>query len=193
MSIEQVIYTVTGTSPCLMHNPASMRSQGGEMKNAKTVIPTQEAEAQQGLYKNDDGQLYIPSIALRNSLMGAGVGKKIGKQTAWKMIACGAFVIEAECPLVHPKTGKPLTTYSKINVARVVLGAGKTAKGIVRARPQIDQWQTKLVLEIDDDFISPEQVLQLFALAGRMIGILDWRPERKGSYGRYSVSLGGKK
>lgn len=193
MSVEQVVYVVTGTSPCLMHNPASMKSQGSEMKNAKTVIPTQEAEAQAGLYINDHGHLYIPSIALRNSLMGAGVGKKIGKQTAWKMIACGAFTVEAECPLVNPKTGKPLTTYSKINVARVVLGAGKNAKGIVRARPQIDQWQTKIVLEIDDDFISKEQVLQLFQLAGRMIGILDWRPERKGSYGRYSVAFDGKK
>jgi len=193
MAIQQVVYVVTGTSPCLMHNPASMRSQGGEMKNAKTVIPTQEAEAEAGLYRNDEGHLYIPSIALRNSLMGAGVGKKIGKQTAWKMIACGAFTVEAECPLVHPKTGKPLTTYSKINVARVVLGQGKTAKGIVRARPQIDLWQTKVVLDVDDDFISAEQVLQLFQLAGRMIGVLDWRPEKKGSYGRYSVSMPGKK
>ena len=189
MSIETATFKIVGTSPILMHNPTAMqRSQGG-MKRAETKIPTPKEEADASCYRTEKGVLYIPSIALRTSLLDGGVGKKIGKQTAWKMVACGVFNTEIECPVFSSKTKKVLTEYTRINTARVVLGMGKTAKGILRSRAEIQDWTANVTLEIDTDFFTIAQVLELFNLAGRMIGVMDWRPQKKGPYGRYKVEL----
>ena len=185
MSIQVVVFEITGKSPLLMHNPSAMKAHDGTIKKP-TVIPTPEEEARLGLYLNGDGQLYVPAVSFRNAIMSAGVGKKIGKQTAWKMISCGCFAIETQCVLVNVKTNKALTTYTNVNQARVVIPKGGA---VIRCRGEVANWKTKLALEIDDDFITPPQVLELFTLAGRMIGVMDWRPEKKGIYGRFSVAV----
>lgn len=185
MSIEIVTFKITGTSPMLQHNPSAMAPQNGGVKKA-TKIPTAEEEAEAGLYRMSDGNLYFPSIAFRSALLSSGVGKKIGKQTAWKMVACGVFTMEPECPLFSAKNGKPLKTYTKINVARAVL---KKCGAVIRCRPELQDWACKLPLEIEDDFITPSMVLELLTLSGRIIGVGDWRPERKGPYGRFTVEM----
>jgi hypothetical protein len=96
----------------------------------------------------------------------------------------GVFSAEMECPLYHPETGARLKDY-KINVQRVVVQGA----GIHRARPEIPAWQCKVAFEIDDAFVTPQIVEEVFNLAGRMKGVGDFRPERKGPYGRFSVKL----
>ena len=189
MAIETVTFNIVGMSPILMHNPAAMQRSSGGMKRAETKIPTPKEEADAGCYRTEKGFLYIPSMAFRSSLMSGAVGKKIGKQTAWKMVACGVFNTQLQCPVLSAKTGKPLKDYTRINTSRVVLGSGKNAKGILRSRPEIEDWASRVEMEIDTDFITVDHVLELFNLAGRMIGILDWRIEKKGLHGRYSVGI----
>ncbi len=46
-----------------------------------------------------------------------------------------------------------------------------------------------LSLEIDSDFIPADMLITLFNRAGRMIGVMDYRPEKRGSFGRYTVEL----
>ena len=59
--------------------------------------------------------------------------------------------------------------------------------GILRSRPIIPVWAVDVIFEIDDDFIVPSQVLSLMNDAGRIAGVGDWRPAKKGRYGRYKV------
>jgi len=186
MAIEMVAFEVTGISALLMHNPAgSMKASDGGMKT-KEQPPTPEEEAARSTYKDADGNFFVPAVAFRNAILAAGTGKKIGKMTAWKAVAAGVFNAEVRCPIFHPKTKKPIKEFT-VNLMRVVLKSGGKAVAILRGRAEIAEWACKVALEIDTDFITVSQVKELLGLAGRMIGICDFRPEKKGSFGRFSV------
>ena len=150
-------------------------------------IPSPEEEAASKVYAEKNGrgkpELYAKSIWFRSALMRATVGKRIGKVGAKTMVSAGVFIVEDHIPLMTKK-GKPITDY-EINVSRAVVQKA----GIMRARPEIREWCCRLPLEIDDEFITPGQVLELMNVAGKLAGAGDWRPEKGGHHGRFSAEL----
>jgi len=62
---------------------------------------------------------------------------------------------------------------------------GKTAD--IRYRGEFKTWKTTLKIRYNADVISDEQVVNLFNLAGFSVGIGEWRPERNGSFGCFSL------
>jgi hypothetical protein len=183
MDMRLVEWQVTGLSPLLQHNPASMGGGDAEQQIGKKVIPTPEVEAEAGTYRLPSGQLYIPSISFRNALLGACTGKRIGKVAAAGIVAGSVFVPYEQTPLIEPGTGEPITTW-EVDVRRAVV----MRQGIRRARPRIEKWGCLLTLEVDIDYIANLDILtQLLTQAGALKGVGDYRPEKKGMYGRFTV------
>jgi hypothetical protein len=183
MAMDIRTFRVTGKSPLLMNNGAAMRPADNTAVKTKK-IPTPEEEAAAKVYKLDSGELYLPAIAFRSSLLGGCIGRKIGKRAAKTYVSAGVFSVQTECILTDPPTNKPITEYH-INTMRAVV----QRNGVLRSRPEITEWQVDVQLEIDRDFLTPETVLELFNLAGKLVGIGDYRPEKTGPYGRYTVEL----
>lgn len=184
MNIE--IFKITGISPLLMNNPSSMPADEDKATTAtkKKVSPEEEAAA--SVYSLDTGQLFIPCLALRSSLWYGSAYQKLGKYSARSRIDAGVFVIEEESPLVKPGTKKPIKEYD-IDARTVVI---KATKGrILRHRPKVKEWECYLPLEVDTDFITSDQILSLFNQAGKVAGVLDYRPNCHGPFGRYGVEL----
>src|SRR5262245_6490646 len=103
-----VKYRITGLSPLLQHNPASMgRSDGGV---GVRKIPTAEQEAKAGLYIDEDGHYYINTDSFRSAIIGkvgSASGRRIGKRSAISCTSAAFFLIKERAVLVHPKTRKP--------------------------------------------------------------------------------------
>lgn len=181
MSVSIVSFKVTGISPILMNNPASMQRQAAGLNQKK--IPTPEEEAKAKIYADDKGNLFVPSLQFRSALLGACAGRRMGKTGVKFFVSGGVFSTNTETPLVHPKTGKPLRDY-KINIARAVVGKA----GILRARPEVYPWACQLDFEIDNTVVADSAVvLELLNIAGKVRGIGDWRPQKGGPYGRFAV------
>ena len=90
----------------------------------------------------------------------------------------------AECPLYHPKTNRPIKTYEiDVRPARV-----QRAR-VMRARPYIKEWGCDLIFEVDTDFITVEQVLELLNISGKVAGVGDYRPQCKGWFGKYKAAI----
>jgi hypothetical protein len=106
-----------------------------------------------------------------------------------KHVVAGAlFPLGSEwCALVDPEDETPLEKY-EIDCRCVVLNK---KDGIIRAHPLIRRWRTHVQFEYNPDFLKPEWVTDLFVLAGRIIGWLDYRPGKGfgGPYGRFKVQL----
>jgi hypothetical protein len=64
-----------------------------------------------------------------------------------------------------------------------------TGGRIMCHRPRLDSWKLKGTAEIDDEMFSADLVRALFDDAGRKIGIGDFRPQRRGPFGRFNVTL----
>lgn len=59
---------------------------------------------------------------------------------------------------------------------------------LVRTRPIFPEWQATITLSFEDSVVNLAQVDEWIFIAGRMIGLGDWRPR----HGRFSVELVGR-
>ena len=58
---------------------------------------------------------------------------------------------------------------------------------IVRYRPRLNQWKVSFDIEFDNTLITETQLRRVVDDAGSRVGLLDFRPERKGPFGRFIV------
>ena len=183
--VYTITFRVTGISPMLQHNPAGSMKTGGSDKISIKKIPPPEEEAQAALYRLPSGQLYGPADGLRQGIIFASSGRRIGKLGLGRLIQGAVFVIDQNVPLVRPKTREPIMDLDEICIKPVVIGKVR----VLRARPQINEWSGEVTFEYDPDFLKPQWILDTFIAAGKTQGWMDYRPNRRGSYGRYTVEL----
>ncbi len=63
-----------------------------------------------------------------------------------------------------------------------------TGGRIICHRPRLDQWKLKFVLILDTKMFSPKLVRTIVDDAGSTQGLGDFRPSRKGIFGRFVVT-----
>ncbi len=54
-------------------------------------------------------------------------------------------------------------------------------------RPRLDQWSFSFTLDIDTTVFDPKLIRSVVDDAGKKIGLGDFRPQRKGPFGRFVV------
>ncbi len=170
---------IEGVSPLLLHNPAGMRPPNATL--ARKNIPEVEVEAEAGTYRMPDGQLALPTPAFRSCLVSGGKGRRFGKTAATTIIKGAVFAADEMTPLFDPD-GTPAHTF-EIDMRRAVVQRA----AVVRARPKLPKWAATIRFEIDDEFISETQVREVLAIGGRTIGVGDYRPEKAGPFGRFTL------
>lgn len=180
--MEVFTYQVNGISPLLQHNPAAMGSGPKGLAAKKVYDVNKEADA--GCYRDNKLNFIIPTIAFRSAILSASKGRKIGKVAARAVLSGCVFPIEESCTLLDSK-GKPIKGY-EVHTCRAVVNKA----GIIRARPMFRNWSCKLPLEVDTEILPEIDIItQLLNIAGKIIGVMDWRPEKLGIYGRFTAEL----
>lgn len=182
--MQIITYRITGVSPLLQHNPAGMKKSGDGMSAAKKVYIAEE-EAEAGVYRNERKEIVVPTIAFRSAILEASKGRKIGKVAARAVMSGSVFPVEQSCIVLDQKKFKPITEY-KIHTCRAVVNKA----GILRCRPMIENWCCDLALEVDTEMLpNVDIVAQLLNIAGKIIGIMDWRPQKLGTFGRFTAAV----
>jgi hypothetical protein len=141
---------------------------------------TKEEQAEYAAYRDpESGELYIPGIAIQRALVGAAVySKGKGRASLQKVVAA--------CVIVSPeRCGLGIKDYI-IDSRPVVVPATKGR--IIRHRPRLDGWKVTFEIEYDDTLLTDKQLRKVVDDAGSRVGLLDFRPERKGPFGRFMVT-----
>lgn len=172
MPTQKVQCTIKGLSALLMHAFPMIPIEAIEKKS-----PAEQAEV--SAYRDpDNGQLYIPGIAIQRSLVGAATySKGKGRSSLQKSVAACVQIFPERCGLGV----KEFCIDSRPVVIRATLGR------IIRHRPRLDEWQVSFEIEYDDTLLTEQQVRRIVDDAGSRVGLLDFRPERKGPFGRFVV------
>ena len=176
-----------GLTPLLMHSPQAMKATAKGPAKSKKEIPTPEIEAERAAYRDADGQLVMPAKNVYRSLAEAGTQLKNpdNKRATLKKVFGAALMppmVEA-FPLIDPDTGELLSEY-EIDIQRVVVQRA----AVMRARPRFDKWALRVEVVYDEEVIpEPETVATGLSIAGQKIGLGDFRPEKGGFYGRFTV------
>lgn len=130
-------------------------------------------------YRTPDGLLYIPAVAIQRSLVAAAAySKGKGRASLQRPVAACLQVIPEWCIL----TPQEYTVDSR----PVVIPA--TRGRIVRHRPRFDEWSTSFTLEYDTELLSEAEMRKVTDDAGKRVGWLDFRPAKKGPFGRFIVT-----
>ena len=58
----------------------------------------------------------------------------------------------------------------------------------IRYRGEFREWSVDLDVQYNAAAVSPEQVVNLFNVAGFAVGVGEWRPEKNGSFGMFHVA-----
>lgn len=182
MKPEIVVFKIVGITPLLQNNPANFIGKNDDESSLGTKkVYNDEEEAKLRLYLDPDGAHCHPCEAFTKAMVKAVAGKKFGKLFATNAIKGSVFITEPFA-LLEDKSGKPLTKYT-IDRRPVIVGKAR----VLRCRPCWANWHMRLALEIDTAILSPKNVRESLSLAGRIIGIGDYRPEKGGGFGRFKV------
>lgn len=178
MRPEIVVFKIIGTSPLLQNNPANFIGNDDTALAGKKKYKDDE-EARLRLYLDGDKNHCHPTESFTKAMVKAVAGKKFGKLFATAVIKGSVFITEPMA-VIEDLKGKPAKEYA-IDRRPVVVGKAR----VLRCRPVWNQWQIRLPLEIDTAMISADHVRESLLLAGRIIGVGDYRPEKGGGFGRF--------
>lgn len=174
--IKTQVVVIEGISPLLMHSYPMVPIEAIEKK-------TREEQAELAAYRmppTDDkpGLLYVPGVNVQRSLVaGAAYSKGKGRASLAKVAAACLLVTEEYLSLGTREYG--------IDARPVVIPATKGR--VVRYRPIIREWRLTVPFQYDDSLMSAQQVRQVVDDTGKNVGLLDFRPEKKGPFGRFNV------
>ena len=172
-----------GISGLLMHNPHRMGAAPAGSRGK--VIPTPSEEAEESLYALPESHhLYVKADHVREMLAVGSTGYRWNRRAARPMIV-GAVLESPDHPFfVLTRDGEPLTTYDRIDTRRAVV----QRQGIMRSRGLIlPPYEFEAIFDFDAGTITAEFVMTIMQDAGKRAGILDYRPQKGGPFGRVEV------
>lgn len=191
MKFVTINVEVTGTTPLLQHRFSENNEVDGENgKGTRKVAKdygTPREQAEQAVYRDADGFIYVPSTYFLSLLCGAGANhKQKGSRRSLRFIVPAAVRIgQVEVPLVDPETGKRINKF-EVDSRRVVIRS--TGGSVMRCRPRFDKWRAVFTLVVNVDLMAIETASMLLQEGGESLGIGDFRPEKRGPFGCFQVT-----
>lgn len=182
--MKSVTVEITGTSPLMQHRWSEESEVDEPTRRVLIRRGTPREEAEKVVYRHPDGWCYLPGAAIARALREAGgAHKQKGSRKSTKYVVPAAVIVSEDAIQLH--NGEPLTDY-EVDSRPVVIPSTKGR--IMRHRPRFDEWQATFTLEIDTDILPTDFIHQLLAEAGRSQGLLEYRPEKGGPFGRFRVT-----
>lgn len=169
---------INGITPLLMNR---FNIDEHQVKQDKNASPREAA--QRVCYEDTEGRLYYPTTNIYAAIIESGKFHKHGKvklTTARSSLVPAGIMIEDE--IIY--FSKPKTW--EVDSRAVVVPS--TGGRIVAHRPRLDEWQLKFALIVDVKMFNTKFVRTLVDDAGSKCGLGDFRPSRKGIFGRFVVT-----
>ena len=185
---------IRGISPIIQHStdgidpllPINVQKQEITRKRGSNRTPADDArlrelETVSSLWLDAESKPTIPAAAIRATIEnGARKLKQGGQVREGMVITSTAFRYD------HERYGDTLDELQKTVQFTVPVVVQRNR--ILRTRAKFDTpWSCTFDVDADDELVGREQLEQWLDIAGRRIGLGDWRPEKSGTYGRFEV------
>ncbi|TXH13185.1 MAG: hypothetical protein E6R03_11755 [Hyphomicrobiaceae bacterium] len=188
---------ITGQRPGLLFNGFTVAVQAQLEKGSSSAIrssgnktPREQAAARLYMTEEEIPRPYVPSANLFANLVAAGSHVKVGrsKLTTMKssLVPAALEISEMALPILVPGSATELPAPYEIDSRGVVIPA--TGGRVMCHRPIFHQWQLRLTLVYDAAMFDESVVRDLFDIGGSKIGLGDFRPSRKGPFGKFLIT-----
>jgi hypothetical protein len=186
--VEHIKVTIEGVTPLIcnrFHDAAQISASSGTSSATVGERGTPQEQAELKLYKSATSDaLVIPTPNLMSCITEGGKFFKSGKSkvtTQKSSLIPACLEIEGiEVLLKHKQRwrvdGRPV---------RIPATGGR----IIAYRPIFDDWSLSMNLTLDTTLVSVKLLRECIDSAGVRIGLGDFRPDRKGPFGKFKVTL----
>lgn len=148
-------------------------------------LPRDQAEKK--IYRDSNGHPVIPGPNIFSSIIQAGVYHKSGKRQitskGGSLVPAGLSIIEIETPILIPGTKKQavfeVDSRTGVNPS--------TGGRVMIHRARFDAWELSFTMEVDEAIFDEAMIRLLVDDAGRRVGLGDFRPAKRGPFGRFKV------
>jgi len=181
-------------SPGMLQNPATPEL----LESLRTKTPVQKKtdislydDAKTKLYRAEDtGKMGVPAQNLLSAIVLAGQHVKVGKKAISTAKASTVFdfieFVDDFLPFdsLNETGDVPWTPFP----VKGTMHNGASEVAVCINRPRIPHWSMSFIIRFDETRGVGEDTLRmLIEVAGRKIGLCDWRPAKKGRFGRFIV------
>lgn len=175
---------IRGITSLLIHRFGEQSEQAKPTRRVKTqnVDPRQEATSHAYIAK--DGTFYFNAFSIPAVMANAGSNhKSVGSRKTLRFVVPSAVLLSDDKITILNGEG-PAKDF-EVDSRPVTIPATKGR--IMRHRPRFDNWGAKWTMEINEDLLDSEMAHQLLSEGGNTVGIGDFRPEKRGPFGRFRV------
>lgn len=182
--------TITGTAELLMHSarlsnpldPIAKAMKKVSSKRTKTEADYEELarlEHAGSLYHDGEIGPYIPGENIQRCLVDAAKVTRAGVK-----VTRGVFIATDVNPLAYQGPRDVDALWADENF-RHVASVKVQQNRVMRCRPRFRQWVTEAEGRLDEAVLSFEELEEIAATAGAMIGLGDYRPR----FGRFAAEV----
>jgi len=167
---------IEGITPLLMNRFRDSQIEGKSTKKGEQ----KEIDIKDKLYLDEAGKPYLPAVYIQRALIDAGKRLQVRgqKKATYSKIVGSVVSIEPEALVLEGK-------YVPFRISAV----NPMTKGrMMVTRPRFDKWASEFEIDVQGDSVGFETMNQLLVEAGQSTGIGDWRPEKKGKFGKFVVT-----
>lgn len=181
---ETINVPIIGTAPLIVHRWSEKAKQqmldAQQGKRAVKRIRDPQEDYESSLYRTDTG-FGFPLLAFKQATVGA--ARFFDKSVTMKLVQQAIFMTGVpsldRSELLTPITGEP-----KMREDTVRVGVGGTD---LRYRGEFLDWSAVLTITYVTSTLSRDSVLSLVDAGGQFVGVGEWRPDRKGQNGTYTI------
>ena len=186
---------IDGTVPIIQHSAAGVdpllpisieikeiTSKRGSNRTVADDERLRHLETIRSLWLDEDNRPTIPQSAIR-ALIETGAKKlRQGPQVREGLVVVGTdFVYDVD---TYGETLDELARTTQFTVPVVV----KSIR-LMRTRAKFDPpWSCSFTVDADDELIDRDQLNRWLDIGGRRIELGDWRPQKSGEFGRFTVA-----
>ena len=166
---------IKSASPLLMNRYIEGTLEEVKVRKGEAKKPNVEDK----LYVDGNGKPYVPATYIRNCLIEAGKNVKVqgkGKSTYSKLLGSTVIVSPDALVIKGAWEAYTITAVNPMTHGRMSV-----------TRPKFNEWSLNFTLVTTDD-ISEDKLAAVLEEAGRFVGIGDWRPQKKGMFGKFLVT-----
>ena len=190
--MNSITFRMRGIALLIMHNnrladpldtyTKAIKAISGKRKKVEEDLEEMaRLEFLGSLYTNGQNEPVIPAKLIYGMLGGkGGAARKEKEGTAAKagMFVNGNFPLEYDGPSAPEELWKDARFRSREPVK-------VQSSTVIRTRPLFEEWGAEVTVEYAPDLISEDMMRRWIEVAGREVGIGDWRPQ----HGRFEVTF----
>ena len=168
------------TRSALQIEKSSLTAKKGSNRTVVEDERIKELDCQIAVWKDENQKATIPCSAIRATIENAARKLKHGP-----MVREGLTVLSVEFHYDEDKYGKTLEELGK-NCQHTV-GVVIQRNRVLKTRALFKEWSATAIIDTDPEIVEKTNLIQWLDIAGRRIGLGDWRPQKSGTFGRFSL------